>query len=137
MTSILDAGFLYALVDENDTNNSAVVSAMMHYRGKIILPTLAITEAAYLVKRNMGLMALALFAESLADVSYDLMTPLSVDFVRSAEILRKYNDVNIDLVDTLIVAIAERLNITRILTVDRRHFGMFKPKHCEAFELLP
>jgi predicted nucleic acid-binding protein len=37
----------------------------------------------------------------------------------------------------VIVAIAERLDITKILTVDRRHFGAFKPRHCAAFQILP
>ncbi len=57
--------------------------------------------------------------------------------MRSAEILRKYHDINIDFVDVLIVAMAERLNITKILTVDRRHFQIFRPTHCESFEILP
>ncbi len=35
------------------------------------------------------------------------------------------------------IAIAERRSITTILTVDRRHFGAVRPKHVEAFELLP
>lgn len=36
-----------------------------------------------------------------------------------------------------IVAIAERLNVRRILTLDRRHFSVIRPQHCAAFELLP
>lgn len=32
---------------------------------------------------------------------------------------------------------AERLNIERILTLDRRDFSIIKPKHCAAFEILP
>jgi predicted nucleic acid-binding protein len=37
----------------------------------------------------------------------------------------------------MIVAIAERLNITRVLTLDRRDFQLIRPKHCSAFEILP
>jgi predicted nucleic acid-binding protein len=43
----------------------------------------------------------------------------------------------LDFVDTLIVAIAERLNILRVLTLDRRDFHLIRPKHCGAFEILP
>jgi hypothetical protein len=32
---------------------------------------------------------------------------------------------------------AERLNVRRILTLDRRHFELIRPRHCPAFELLP
>jgi uncharacterized protein len=27
--------------------------------------------------------------------------------------------------------------VTRILTLDRRDFGMIRPKHCDHFELVP
>jgi hypothetical protein len=40
-------------------------------------------------------------------------------------------------VDALIVAMAERLKITRLLTLDRRDFQIIRPKHCDSFELLP
>jgi predicted nucleic acid-binding protein len=43
----------------------------------------------------------------------------------------------LDFVDALIVAIAERLNISRLLTLDRRDFQFIRPKHCTSFELLP
>jgi len=34
-------------------------------------------------------------------------------------------------------AIAERLGVTQIATLDHRHFATVQPAHCEAFELLP
>ena len=80
---------------------------------------------------------MAQFLESLDTFAYELVVPEIGDYLRSAEILRKYNDQNFDFVDACIVAMAERLNITTILTVDRRHFSIFRPSHCESFELLP
>ncbi len=59
------------------------------------------------------------------------------DLERAAEILEKYADTKIDFVDCVIMAIAERLNITRILTVDRRDFSLFRPLHCDHFEIVP
>jgi hypothetical protein len=32
---------------------------------------------------------------------------------------------------------AERLDITTILTTDRRHFGVVRPSHCERLRLVP
>ena len=80
---------------------------------------------------------MANFLDELSETDFILETPTAADYKRAAEIIRKYDDANIDFVDAIIAAIAERLNITKILTVDRRHFGMFKPNHCEAFEILP
>jgi len=33
--------------------------------------------------------------------------------------------------------VAERLKIRRVLTVDRQHSGMIRPRHCSSFEILP
>jgi predicted nucleic acid-binding protein len=52
-------------------------------------------------------------------------------------VLQKYADANIGFVDASIVAIAERLDVRTIATTDRRHFSMFRPKHCRGFELVP
>ena len=137
MIALLDAGFLYALVDTDDSHSPAVKRALESHPWGIVLPIPAITETAYLVKKNLGRRALAEFTESLSNADFEFETPTSTDFIRSAEILRKYNDQNIDFVDACIVAMAERLNIKTILTVDRRHFSIFRPRHCDSFELLP
>lgn len=38
--------------------------------------------------------------------------------------------------DSTIVAVAERLNVETILTLDRRDFQMIRPKHTPYFTLL-
>lgn len=97
----------------------------------------AITEVAYLIARDIGNDAAADFIFSLADTELILEAPQAEDYLRSAEILRQYADANLDFVDALIAATAERLNIKRLLTLDRRDFQLIRPRHCEAFELLP
>lgn len=61
----------------------------------------------------------------------------SDDLARTAELLRKYADSRVDFVDCVIVAIAERLKILRILTLDRRDFQLFRPLHGTHFEIIP
>jgi len=36
-----------------------------------------------------------------------------------------------------VVALAERLQATTVVTLDRRHFAAVVPRHCDAFALLP
>jgi hypothetical protein len=59
------------------------------------------------------------------------------DYNRAVDILEKYHDTRIDFVDACIMALAERLQLKRILTFDHRDFGIFRPAHIERFELLP
>jgi hypothetical protein len=39
--------------------------------------------------------------------------------------------------DASVVSLAERFKTDIILTLDRRHFGAIRPRHCDAFRLLP
>lgn len=131
MTScLLDSGFLYATIDESDGHHIAVTHATRLVTGPVILPIPAITETAYFLGRNRGIEHLSKFLTDLPGSEFELLAPTSDDYLRSAEILRKYHDANIDFVDACIVAMSERLNITKILTIDRRHFQMFRPSHC-------
>jgi predicted nucleic acid-binding protein len=66
-----------------------------------------------------------------------LVLPSNDDFRRATDIMEKYADSKIDFVDCVIVAMAERLNISRILTVDQRDFRILRPKHVSNFEILP
>ena len=59
------------------------------------------------------------------------------DLERVNEILEQYADSQLDFTDATIIALAERENINRILTLDRRDFGFVRPRHCDYFELLP
>ncbi len=58
------------------------------------------------------------------------------DCSRAAEILHIYAEAKIGFVDASLVAVAERLKIRRVLTLDRRHFDMIRPRHCDCFEIL-
>lgn len=43
----------------------------------------------------------------------------------------------VDFVDITLAAVAERLGIRQILTLDQRDFRILRPRHCEHFELAP
>lgn len=137
MNYLLDSGFLYALLNRKETGHQTIVEVVRNIRGEIILPIPVITEVAYLLKRDSGIEAAADFIASLSSTPLTLTTPESADYQRAADYMRRYADANLDFVDDLIAAIAERLNITRILTLDQRDFRLIRPNHCEAFELLP
>jgi uncharacterized protein len=62
---------------------------------------------------------------------------LNEDILRIAEILDRYADSRIDFVDASVMAVAERLNIVTVLTLDRRDFSLFRPRHCDGFVLIP
>lgn len=59
------------------------------------------------------------------------------DLDRMAELVEKYADFPLGLVDASVIAVAERLGADEIATLDRRHFSVVRPAHLQAFTLLP
>ncbi|MEZ5191830.1 MAG: PIN domain-containing protein [Nocardioides sp.] len=59
------------------------------------------------------------------------------DWIRVAELVARYRDLPLGTVDASVVAAAERLGLSEVATVDRRHFTVIRPNHIDAFTLLP
>jgi uncharacterized protein len=57
------------------------------------------------------------------------------DWLRIAELVAR--TVPLGTVDASVVAAAERLGIAEVATVDRRHFSVVRPRHVDAFVLVP
>ncbi len=136
MAALIDTGFLLAVLDADDELHEACVAAL-EAEPEPILPDVVLPELAYMVMRELGATPLAAFLNTIADGELAIAYIAVEDLARSAELIVQYADNKIDFVDCAIAALAERLNIQNILTVDRRHFGALRPKHCDAFVLAP
>ena len=134
--SLIDTGFMFAVLDESDSHHKSCATAF-ETETNTLLPEIVLPELAYLLLRRADYKKLNKFLLSIVAGDFVLVPTELQDLKRAAEILEKYADSRVDFVDCVIVAIAERLNIKQILTVDRRHFNLFRPRHCDAFEILP
>ena len=70
---------------------------------------------------------------------YEYELSLPSDLVRALELDAKFKGLNLGLVDGTIAALAERREVYRVLTTDRRDFGALRigPRFSRALELLP
>jgi hypothetical protein len=136
MSSLLDTGFLLAVIDADDDLHESCAAAL-RFEINPMLPDVVIPELAYLILRELGYAPLTKFLRAIASGELTIIQTTALDLERAADVLEKYADSRVDFVDAAIVALAERLNVTRMVTVDRRHFGLFKPTHCEFFEIVP
>src|SRR2546422_830407 len=59
------------------------------------------------------------------------------DAPRMRELMEKYRDLPMDLADAALVRVAEREDLTRIFTLDRRHFSVYRPGRRRRFSILP
>jgi uncharacterized protein len=59
------------------------------------------------------------------------------DWQRIQDLVSTYADLRLGGTDASVVALAERHGAVKIATLNRRHFAVVRPRHAEAFELLP
>ena len=101
-----------------------------------IIPAPVLSELFYLATVRVNYNhAVALFSSVQRAFQIEPLTP--ADMRRMEQIMTQYTSAAFDYTDTAIMALAERFNITRIATFDRRDFAIFRPTHCEYLELLP
>jgi predicted nucleic acid-binding protein len=133
---LADSGFVVALVNKTDPRHLEVREVYLQFP-QILLPQVVLVEVAYLVGRDVGIPTVIAFLKGIPASRFVLIASTDQDIARAADIIDQYLDSKVDFVDSTIMAMAERLSITTILTIDQRDFRIFRPNHCESFRLLP
>ena len=137
MIVLADTGALFAAVEAADTWHQPVKAWFASTRDSLAVPITVVQETAYFVGTRRGARAESGFLRSLLRENLTIESLEAQDVERAADLVEGYADFPIGFVDASIVAIAERLDITSLLTTDRRHFGVIRPAHCERLRLLP
>jgi len=132
---LVDAGPLVALLDRSDAAHEACVGALKTLRDPLVTVWPAFTEAMYLLGGSWaGQRALwsRLETEALA------LAPLDeTDAPRMRQLMEKYRDLPMDLADAALVRVAERESLTEILTLDHRHFSVYRSGRRRRFSIVP
>jgi predicted nucleic acid-binding protein len=134
---IVDAGPLYAAAARRDKHHERSVELLSTAPRPLLVPALVVTEVCYLLADRIGPHAELAFARSLAEAELVVEPVLDSDWGRIAELTEKYLDLPLGMVDGSIVALAERRGLEAIATLDQRHFRAVRPRHVEAFTLVP
>jgi predicted nucleic acid-binding protein len=137
MAIIVDTSSLYALVDADDRYHEAVTQAVLNNQELLIVPILILPEISYLVNKFLGVEVEVQILTSIIKGELRVEETKMADISRAVELIEKYKEHKVGLVDAIVVATAERLKVSQILTLDKRHFSLMQPKHISAFELLP
>lgn len=100
-------------------------------------PRPLLPKPANLIDRLGGPAREAGFLSGVAEGAFEPVDLTAADYERMAELVAQYDDLRLGTTDASVIALAERLGITEIATLDRRHFTAVRPRHIEAFTLLP
>lgn len=124
-------------MDAVDEHHEACLRLLREHPGPLLVPTLCLAEVSHLLSsRGLEDGEIRLLGDLAAgDLILEPVAP--ADLLRIAELVALYRDLPLGSVDASVVAAAERLGVSRVATLDRRHFGVVRPAHVEGFELLP
>ena len=134
---IVDAGPLYAAAARGDRHHDACVELLARAQRPLIVPVLVVAEVAYLLADRIGGKAELAFATSIERGELVIGQLVALDWGRITSLVDEYADMKLGVVDASVIALAERLGLSTIATLDRRHFSAVRPRHAESLLLLP
>jgi len=132
---LLDAGPLVALLHEDDNHHQECKETFRSLAEPLVSVWPVLCEAMYLL--GFSWRAQDALWEFLERGGVTLLTLDSRDLARMRELMKKYNDLPMDLADSALVRVAEREKIHRIFTLDRRDFLLYRLEGAANFQILP
>lgn len=137
MALILDTGPLYASLDQSDADHGACRALIESAIEPIIVPAPVLVEVDYWINKRLQPGALVALLDDIQDGAYLLEELAPADYRRVRALCDRYSDADIGFVDAAVMAVVERLEESKLATLDRRHFSVLRPLHREWIDLLP
>jgi hypothetical protein len=134
---VVDTGPLVATADRADKDHAACRALLEGDDGPLVTTGLVIAEAAYLIDRQLGPAAEAALYASITGGQLQVAGLDLEDWERIRELVTIYASLRLGGTDASVITLAERHGATRIATLNHRHFRVVRPRHADAFELLP
>jgi predicted nucleic acid-binding protein len=132
---IIDTGPLVALLDATDPDHGRCARLLQETNEPRIVPVCVLVEVEYLLRPWPEA-----FAALLADFDRGALELLDLParwLLRAGELIERYRDLPLGLVDATVIAAAEMLGETKVATLDHRHFTVVRPAHADALTLVP
>jgi len=96
-----------------------------------------IAEAAWMIEARLGPAAETRFLTLVASDRFTIIDLIRDDYERAIALIDTYDDLGLGFVDASIVAVAERIRISTIATLNHRDFTVVRPAHVDSFQLIP
>ncbi len=125
---VADTGAILALIDADDEHHVAMLTLYEEDPDDWVLPWAILPEVDYLLLRHVGEATERAFVRDVAEERYAVDWGAPADLRRVAEIVDRYRRLGLGLVDSVVIAIAERLRASAIATLDVRDFGTVRIK---------
>jgi len=132
---LIDAGPLVAMIHRGDKHHTTCHRAFRSLNEKVATVWPTLTEAMHLL--DFSWRAQDALWEMLEKGIVEILALDPADTLRMRELMSKYRDLPMDLADAGLVCAAEKHRISRIFTLDRRDFQVYRPRGVGSFSILP
>lgn len=132
---LVDAGPLVAIVHGSDAFHEPCSDVFRSLKRPPLVVWPVVTEAMHLL--NFSWKAQDALWELLENGSVVLADLTPVDIPRMRQLVSQYRDLPMDLADAALVCVAERERISRVFTLDRKDFRIYRPRGVGRFSILP
>lgn len=133
---IVDTGPLVAAADRSDPYHDQFREVIETDPGPFVTTAMVVAETAYLLDRQLGADAEIALYDMILEGSLRVESLTADDWSRVRALVDQYRDLPLGGTDAGLVAISERLRVSRIATIDRTHFTVVRPSHVQSFDLL-
>ena len=135
---LADSGFWIALGNRRDRHHAAARAALDRHSAEGFVSTWPVlTEVTHLLSARVSVTQCVAFIDGIARGACEIPEPPSDALFRAHALMSRYRDLPMDLADAALVRLAEREDLTRIFTLDRRHFSVYRPGRRRRFSILP
>lgn len=119
---LLDTSGLLSAFDESQRHHRECAAFLNDALPPLLLSPFVLAELDYLLMRHLGRHAQVALLGEVARGAYQLEAFAADDIARAKEIVERYADLAIGLADASIVVLAERHDVSDVLTLDQRRF---------------
>lgn len=137
MALILDTGPLYASLDRSDADHQSCRALIESADEPLVIPAPVLVEVDYWISQRLHPGVLVALLADIESGAYAVAELLPSDYTRVRELCDRYADADIGFVDAAVLAIVERFGEPKLATLDRRHFGLLRPRHRASLDLVP
>jgi len=134
---LVDTNVWLAAADRRSERHSACAQVVRAHRGELASTVPVIAESSWLILDRLRAGAQADFMRMVTSGRLRVVDLTGADWSRCVEQVEVYADLRLDLMDASIVAVAERLGVSTVATLNHRDFAVVRPRHLDALELLP
>jgi predicted nucleic acid-binding protein len=132
---LLDTGALVSLLDRSQTHHLECRRAFADWTGRVVSTEAVLTEATHLLAGVRGGRTACVDFFLSGGALLVPSSPTSLQRVR--KLLEKYADLPMDFADATLVALAEELDCTTVLTTDRTDFSVYRIRGRKSFRIVP